>query len=1031
MSAAAAYAELHCVSNFSFLRGASSPAELIITAKAQGYTALAVTDECSFAGLVHALEAAEQLGFRLIVGAEFQLVDGLRCVLLAPTRNAYSQISALITRGRIDCEKGSYRLTRDDIAGLPMHDCLALWLPSAAPVTEDALWFASQFPQRAWIAVELHRGPEDAARLQALQKLGKQCGLPCTAAGDVHMHTRKHRALQDTVTAIRHGLTLGECGARLFPNGERHLRRREDLAELYPPALLEESVAIAARCTFNLRELKYGYPAETVPKGYTPHEWLRKLTYRGWRKRWPDGGTQRVAKQIEDELKLIAELEYEAFFLTVYNVVRYARRRKILCQGRGSAANSAVCYALGITEVNPMEQRLLFGRFISKERKEPPDIDVDFEHQRREEVMQYIFRKYGRQRAALAATVIRYRPRSALRDVGKALGIAADDVDRLAKSLAWWDQPEDVLLQRLQELGFDPKAPLVQRWMNLAGKLLGAPRHLSQHVGGFVISDQPISELVPIENASMPNRTVIQWDKDDLEFLGLLKVDCLALGMLSAIRRALELTAAIGGPATMAEIPRNDEKTFAMIQRAETVGVFQIESRAQMSMLPRLKPKTFYDLVIQIAIVRPGPIQGGMVHPYLKRRKNPAAVEYPNKELKAVLSRTLGVPLFQEQVIEIAQVAAGFTAGEADQLRRSMAAWKSHGNLEPMRDRLLAGMLDRGYRQEFAEQIFEMIKGFGSYGFPESHSASFALLAYVSAYLKCHHPAAFFAALVNSQPMGFYAPAQLIREARRSDVSVRPVDVTCSDWDCTLESHPTSTTLDKVAIRLGMRLIEGFDETTATRLVAARTERRFGSLEDFATRAITDPRKREALVRADALRTLAGDRHTTGWHMQGIEALPGFLANRSVSEPQQPMRRPREGEEILADYRSTGLTLRRHPLALLRRRLKKLGILTAADLVALPHGQQVRIAGIVLHRQRPPTAKGTMFMTLEDETGTHNLIVRQDVLEAQRASLLGGRLLLLVARFQKIEGVTQLVASHAEDATRWIGDLGVVSRDFI
>jgi error-prone DNA polymerase len=1030
MSRAPDYAELHCLSNFSFLRGASSPEELIVTANTRGYTALAVTDECSFSGVVRALEAAEKLGFKLIVGAEFRLADDLRCVLLASNRSAYAQISALITRGRIDNEKGRYRLTRDDVAALPLHDCLALWLPPAMPSIEDAQWLAAQFPQRTWIAVELHRGPDDGTRLRSLQQLGEHCNLPCMAAGDVHMHVRQRRRLQDTVTAIRHGLTLAECGARLFTNGERHLRRREDLAELYPHALLEETVAIAERCTFNLRELKYDYPKETVAPGYTSSAWLRKLTYRGYRNRWPDGGTRAIAKQIEDELALIAELGYEAFFLTVYNVVRYARRKKILCQGRGSAANSAVCYALGITNVNPAEQRLLFGRFISRERKEPPDIDVDFEHQRREEVMQYIFRKYGRQRAALAATVIRYRPRSALRDVGRALGVAPDDIDRLAKSLAWWDQPKDVLLQRLQELGFDPRAPLVRRWMNLAGELLGAPRHLSQHVGGFVISDQPVSELVPIENASMPNRTVIQWDKDDLEFMGLLKVDCLALGMLSAIRRALALTAAQGGPVTMTDVPHGDTATYAMIQAADTVGVFQIESRAQMSMLPRLKPETFYDLVIQIAIVRPGPIQGGMVHPYLKRRKNPNAVEYPSEALQHVLGRTLGVPLFQEQVIEIAQVAAGFSAGEADQLRRSMAAWKSNGNLEPMRNRLLAGMLDRGYTQAFAEQIFEMIKGFGSYGFPESHSASFALLAYVSAYLKCHHPAAFFAALVNSQPMGFYAPAQLIREARRAGVSVQPVDVTLSDWDCTLERASHDDLDKRYAIRLGLRMVQGLDETGGHRIVAMRKQQAFSSLEDFVKRTALDPRMRQAVVQADALQSISGHRHASGWHMHGIETLPGFLADHSATEPQQTTRHPKEGENILADYRSTGLTLRRHPLALLRPRLNRLNIRTAVELLAMSHGKQVRIAGIVLHRQRPPTAKGTMFMTLEDETGTHNLIVRKDLVETQRATLLGAQLLLVSAKLQKIEGVTQLVASHAKDATPWMGELAVASRDF-
>ena len=912
-----------------------------------------------------------------------------------------------------------------------------LWLPPAGlsnvEVTqEEAEWIRSRFAPRAWIAVELHRDVDDDIRLQHLLRLSADTGLPCVAAGDVHMHVRSRRALQDTVTAIRHGLTLAECGDRLFANGERHLRRREELAELYPRVLLDEAVAIAARCTFEMKELDYDYPAEIVPNGYTPSSWLRKLTYRGYRRRWPEGGTQKVARQIEDELALIAKLKYEAFFLTVYNVVRYARRRDILCQGRGSSANSAVCYALGITEVNPAEQRLLFGRFLSEERKEPPDIDVDFEHRRREEVMQYLFRKYGRQRAALAATVIRYRPRSALRDVGKALGIGADDIDRLAKSLAWWDQPEEVLLKRLRELGFDPEAPLVRRWMNLAGQLLAAPRHLSQHVGGFVISDRPISELVPIENASMPDRTVIQWDKDDLESMGLLKVDCLALGMLSALQRALKFVGDIQGKPglKMADLPREDRATYRMIQDGDTVGVFQIESRAQMSMLPRLKPEKFYDLVIQIAIVRPGPIQGGMVHPYLKRRQNPGAVEYPSEKLKSVLGRTLGVPLFQEQVIEIAQVAADFTAGEADQLRRSMAAWKRDGGLEPQRERLTSGMLANGYTQAFADQIFEMIKGFGSYGFPESHSASFALLAYVSAYLKCHHPAAFFAALVNSQPMGFYAPAQLIRTAQRAGVTVLPVDVTCSEWDCTLEHDPGSATEDHRAIRLGLRIVSGFDEANAHRIMAARRQAPFVSLEDFAARTALDTHKRNALTRADALRGLVGDRHLSGWRMQGIEKLPGFLAGHSAIESSPRLRPPREGEDILADYRSTGLTLRRHPLALLRPRLRKLGVRTAAEVSRLHHGAQVRVAGIVLHRQRPPTAKGTLFITLEDETGTHNLIVHKSVFDQQRHIALGSRMLVIDARLQKIETLSQLIAQRLENTSAWIGSLNAESRDF-
>ena len=1020
------YAELHCVSNFTFLRGASHPHALIETAKAQGYTALALTDECSMAGMVRAHVAAKQLSFKLIVGAEFRLDDGLRFVLLAPSQKAYSEICRLITVGRRAADKGQYFLTRADLTGLD-HG-LALWLPpdDDPGAAEQGGFIAKHFGDRAWIAVELHRAGDDAARLQRLRILSRHLGLRCVASGDVHLHERESRVLQNTMTAIRHGLPLAECGARLFPNGERHLRSIDDLRMLYPPELLEESVALAERCAFSMDDLHYEYPHELIGAGHTPTSWLRVLTERGIRQRWPQGESAAVRRQIEEELKLIEELRYEAFFLTVQDIVAWARQQKILCQGRGSSANSAVCYALGITAVNPDEQRLLFGRFLSRERKEPPDIDVDFEHQRREEVMQYIYKKYGRERAALAATVIRYRRKSAIRDVGKALGIGADEIDRFAKSLAWWDQTE-ALPDRLREQGFDPESPLVCRWLLLVRLLIKTPRHLSQHVGGFVISEQPLFELVPVENAAMPERTIIQWEKDDLEALGLLKVDCLALGMLTAIRRTLAFVLAqTGAPLTMADIPRDDVATYDMICGAETVGVFQIESRAQMSMLPRLKPREFYDLVIQVAIVRPGPIQGGMVHPYLKRRNGLEAVEYPSRALEDVLSRTLGVPLFQEQVIEIANVAAGFSQGEADQLRRAMAAWGKDGSLMPMRQRLLDGMKDKGYEEAFAEQIFEMIKGFGSYGFPESHSASFALLAYVSSWLKCHHPAAFFAGLINSQPMGFYQPAQLLREARRVGVDVRPVDATISDWDCTLEPHEQG----EPALRLGLCLIFGLSEPEAQGIVDARRRTPFADIDDLVRRAQLEPRLRRLLAKADALRSLAGHRHAVHWQVQGIENLPGMLAGNSAIEPAVSLREPREGEDILADYHSTGLTLRRHPLALLRPRLKRLGVRSAADLLNLRNGQHLQVAGLVLNRQRPQTAGGTMFMTLEDETGCHNLIVWQSVLDAQRTAALGSTLLIVGGELQKAEGVTHVVVRRFRDVSEWLGGMAVVSRNF-
>ncbi|HZM35449.1 MAG TPA: error-prone DNA polymerase, partial [Burkholderiales bacterium] len=773
------YAELHCLSNFSFLRGASHPGELVERASALGYKALALTDECSLAGAVRAHQAARECGMKLILGTEV-LVERDKLVLLATDRRSYGAISSLITTGRRRGRKGTYSLAHADIEALADKGMLALWVPGND--FSAAAWLRDVFKE-AWIAAELHCGPNDRARLEALKALSAKSRLPLVAAGDVHMHVRSRRRLQDVLTAVRLGKPLAQCGQSLYPNAERSLRPRVRLARLYPEALLAESVAIAERCRFSLEELRYEYPEELVPAGETPSTWLRALTERGLHRRFPSGIPSHVEKLVEHELKLIAELRYEPFFLTVHDVVDYARREGILCQGRGSAANSVVCYALGITEVDPARMNVLFERFVSRERNEPPDIDVDFEHERREEVIQYVYRKYGRARAALAATVICYRTKSAVRDVGKALGMPAAEVDRLAKSFAFWDQK------------IEPASPVLE----LAQMLRGFPRHLSQHVGGFVISRGPLAELVPIENAAMPARTVIQWDKDDLEALGLLKVDVLALGMLTAIRKALKM---IGKE--MHEVPPEDPAVYAMIQKADTVGVFQIESRAQMSMLPRLKPACFYDLVIEVAIVRPGPIQGGMVHPYLRRRKRPPGdIAYPSPGVRQVLERTLGVPIFQEQVMQLAMVAAGFTPGEADRLRRSMAAWKRTGGLEIYEERIKNGMRQNGYSAAFADAIYRQILGFGEYGFPESHSASFALLVYVSAWIKRHHPAAFCAALLNSQPMGFYAPAQLVQDARRHGVEVLPPDVNASDWDCTLEGG---------ALRLGLRLVKGLPE---------------------------------------------------------------------------------------------------------------------------------------------------------------------------------------------------------------------------
>ncbi|MEQ9061513.1 MAG: error-prone DNA polymerase [Gammaproteobacteria bacterium] len=1021
------YAELCCRSNFSFLTSASHPEELVRAAAARGYRAIALADECSFAGLVRAHVAAREVDIAFIAATELVLTDGLRLVLLADDVAAYRVLAALITRARRRASKGRYALSRADLVGLD-HG-LVVWLPGHdASDAERAAWVARHFPARAWIGVGLFYGGDDAARLAHVRRLGAAHGLPLTAVGEVRMHDFRRQPLHDVLTAIRLGTTVMEAGTRLDPNAERYLRPRERLARIYPHELLEESVRIAARCRFTLDELRYEYPRELVPAGATPASHLRALTLAGMRRRWPDGVPAKVCTQVEHELALIAELAYEAFFLTVHDIVAWARSRDILCQGRGSAANSAVCYCLGITEVDPARMDMLFERFVSKERNEPPDIDVDFEHQRREEVIQYVYAKYGRERAALAATVITYKLRSAVRDVGKALGMSLEQVDRLARNLYWWDQGS-AIAERLREVGFAPDNPVIRRLVALVGEIVGFPRHLSQHVGGFVISDGPLSDLVPIENAAMPERTVIQWDKDDLETLGLLKVDCLCLGMLSAIRRSFDLIAEFDGRRlTMAAIPPDDAATYAMIQRADTVGVFQIESRAQMAMLPRLRPANYYDLVIQVAIIRPGPIQGEMVHPYLRRRNGEEEVSYPSEEVRGVLERTLGVPLFQEQVIKLAMVAAGFSPGEADQLRRSMATWKRNGGLERFRDRLVDGMRARGYTPRFAEQIFNQIQGFGEYGFPESHSASFALLAYVSAWLKCHEPAAFTAGLLNSQPMGFYAPSQLVQDARRHGVEVRAADVTASAWDCTLERG--ATRWGRPALRLGLRLVKGFAAAAAARLVAARAQAPFRDVDDLAVRAALDRAALRALSRAGALASLAGNRHQASWAALGVEPSTPLLAAAGIAEATPLLRRPGEGEDIVADYATLGLTLGRHPLALLRGQLTRRRFVSAAALGELAHGAPVRIAGLVTMRQRPGTATGVVFVTLEDETGTINLVVWSSLVEAQRRELLHARLLGVTGEVQREGEVIHVLARRLEDHSVLLGELTTRSRDF-
>jgi error-prone DNA polymerase len=1030
------YAELHCLSCFSFLRGASQPAELMERACAQGYQALAITDECSVAGVVQAWQALrdfssadEPASLKLIVGSEFTLACGMKLVLLAQNREGYGNLSALITLARRRSPKGEYHLTRADLQAISpdgaVPGCLALWVPGAASRETDARWLAERFPQRLWIAVELLCGPDDAQHLAHLRALGHAARIPLVAAGDVHMHVRSRRPLQDTLTAIRLRTTVFETGHALFPNAERHLRHRLRLARLYPPDLLIESVRVAAGCQFRLEELRYEYPEEIVPTGHTPASYLRQEVEDGLRWRYPDGLPDKVRQGVEKELVLIAELRYEAFFLTVHDIVQFARTQGILCQGRGSAANSTVCYALGITAVDPMRASLLFERFISRERAEPPDIDVDFEHERREEVIQYIYSKYGRERAALAATVIRYRTRSALRDAGKVLGFGDAEITALTRSLAWWDR-HDQLPSRLQAVGLSLDSPRVRKWLRLAGQLRGFPRHLSQHVGGFVISRGPLSRLVPIENAAMADRSVIQWDKDDLESLNLLKVDVLALGMLTAIRRTLDwVSRRRGGRWTMDDIPPKDHATFDMLSAADTVGVFQVESRAQMSMLPRLRPRDFYDLVVQVAIVRPGPIQGDMVHPYLRRRQGKERLQEISPAIDAVLARTYGVPIFQEQVMQLAIVAAGFTPGEADQLRRAMASWKQKGHVERFKDKLRQGMHDAGHPPEFADALCHQIEGFGEYGFPESHAASFALLAYVSAWLKCHEPEAFLCGLLNSQPMGFYLPAQLVQDAQRHGVKVLPVDVNTSEEEAVLVLHDAG----RPVARLGFNSIKGLGREVARRIVVARTQCLFQDALDLAGRAALNAKDMRCLAAADALSTLTGHRRQAAWQVSGLQLRGDLFDTSAASEVAVELAEPSEGESILGDYRSTGLSLRRHPLALLRRQLHARRFLCAHEALGMPDGRPGRVAGIVTCRQKPGTAK-SIFVTLEDETGLINVIVHPWLAERQRRELLGACLLGVYGQVQSADNVVHVIAKRLVDLSPLLGRLQTPSRDF-
>jgi len=1070
------YAELHCRSNFSFLQGASHPEELIERATRLGYDALAITDRGTLAGIVRAHAAAKQLAedprdgraacqrpaCRLIVGAHLEPIDAAPLVVWAADRAGYANLCRLLTQGYsqagaqgsaqgVDSQEaagagsGDCRLTFDDIArhahGLLAGVPLAEASLGNVALSEHLSHWRMVFGDRLWALAEVALAGDDADRLACFGRAARLAGVPVAAAGDVRFHARSRLPLCDVLTAIRRGTTVDALRGELLTNGERHLHERHLIAERFAalPGAVERTVEIATRCTFSLDELRYAYPEATVPPGRTAAEQLAHLAWRGARKRYPEGVPEKVRDLIGHELALVAELGYEAYFLTVFDIVRFARRRGILCQGRGSAANSAICYCLGITSVDPARMNVLFERFVSRERQEAPDIDIDFEHHRREEVIQYVYATYGRDRAALTAEVISYRLRSAVRDVAKALGFSLDRVQRIAEVLDAGDGVDD-LPRRLQEADLDPDEETPRRLVALVGSLVGFPRHLGQHVGGLVMTKGRLTDLVPIQPAAMPGRTVVQWNKDDLDELGILKVDCLALGMLSCIHRAFDLVAEAGGPRlTLATVPAEDPAVYEMISRADTVGVFQIESRAQMSMLPRLKPACFYDLVIEVAIVRPGPIQGDMVHPYLRRRAGEEPVTYPNDEIREVLEKTLGVPLFQEQAMRLAVVAAGFTPGEADQLRRAMGAWRRPGVIDEFHRRLVDGMLARGLAREFAEQVFNQIRGFGEYGFPESHAASFALLVYVSAWLKCHHPAAFTAALLGSQPMGFYAPAQLVRDARAHGVTVLPADVNASEWRATLEWHPHASDGPRgrqPAVRLGLEQVYGLGQAEAERIVAARRAGPFHMPRDVARRAGLDREPLVHLARAGALASLGLSRRRAVWETMRSSDRPHSrplldeLDDDEADEEDEALGlvplSPQE--EVIADYRTGGLSLAAHPLQFERIRLAATGIVTAAAAVAAPEGRRVRVAGIVLTRQRPATAKGMIFLTIEDETAAVNVVVRPAVWETVAAAARRAAILVVHGRIQRRGAVVHLLAAGLEPAC--IPALPRMSRDF-
>ncbi|ABS64140.1 DNA polymerase III, alpha subunit [Parvibaculum lavamentivorans DS-1] len=1033
----ASFAELAVATNFSFLRGASHAEELVLAAKAQGLSAIGIADRNTLAGIVRAHAAAKEEKIRLLVGARLVLQDGFEVIAYPQDRAAYGRLTRLLTLGNRRAPKGECFLAMSDLLEHGEGHCFIAMPPPVPDEDFEAKLrlIAETFPDSIWLGLTPFYRADDVRRHHVLELLARKTQVPLVATNDVLYHSPDRKPLHDVVTCVREHCTLKEAGFRLAANAERHVKSPEEMSRLlaHVPKALSATFDIVERCSFSLEELRYEYPADNFSEHETPQELLVRLTWEGARDFFSQGVDDKIRKAIDHELKLIEEMAYAPYFLTVHDIVRYARSQNILCQGRGSAANSTVCFCLGITSVNPSEIDLLFERFISKDRNEPPDIDVDFEHERREEVIQYIYEKYGRHRAGIAATVISYRSRSAIRDVGKVFGLSEDVISALSRSTWGWSS-SGVSQKDAREIGLDPSDRRLRLALKLAGELIGFPRHLSQHVGGFVITKGPLDEVVPIQNAAMDDRTFVEWDKDDLDTLGILKIDVLALGMLTCIRKAFEfIEKHYARPMTLAGVPQGDKAVYDMLCEADAIGVFQVESRAQMSMLPRLKPRNFYDLVVEVAIVRPGPIQGDMVHPYLRRRSGKEEITYPSSVLEEVLERTYGVPLFQEQAMKIAIVAAGFTPGESDQLRRAMATFRKSGTIGMYRDKFIAGMLKNGYKQDFAERCFKQIEGFADYGFPESHAASFARLAYISAWLKYHYPDAFCAALLNSQPMGFYAPAQLVRDASEHGVEVRPVDVNHSDWDCTLEK----TTGGKCAVRLGLRQVKGVQIATGETIEGKRGKG-FDSIRHLWLKTGLGPRVIEKLADADAFRSIGFDRREALWAVRGLggygngqngttpAALPlfatleegGLQVEEDVSLPAMP-----PGEHVVLDYAMLRLSLKAHPISFLRPRFAACGAISSRQLKETEAGKRISIAGLVLVRQRPGTASGVIFATLEDETGIANIIIWPKLYEKRRRIVLTSRLLFVRGRIQKEGIVIHIVADDLEDWTHELAHL--------